>query len=416
MPLFSRSLKPESEDEMPNNDEAATGTPPSSRHTIGELLRETRQSCGGDVDRIAATLRIRAAYLRAIEDGHYDRLPGPVYALGFVRAYADHLGLDADEAVRRFKQETVGFEVSRDLSFPVPLSERSIPGGTMLLAALILAVCGYGLWYYVSTGEHTRPERVSAVPPELAETPKLPSTAAPAKPATLATTSPAAAPSAPAAPAPDKANAVATNTASAPGAPSIAPAMPATPSAAARSAKPPTTATTTASAAPAPAKPTVTVTPVPAPSAAAPSVAAVAPPAVSSPVTSTNAITATTATASVAPVSAMAEAPAAPAPYQPHVYGVPTGPSDITIRATKDSWVRINDPTGQVVTERILHPGDSVRVPQASGLVLTTGNAAGLVFDVEGKTAPGIGGTVRHDIALDPGKLLAGTAAASASD
>ena len=37
----------------------------------------------------------------------------------------------------------------------------------MLLVALILAICGYGTWFYLSTGERTRPERVAAVPPAL---------------------------------------------------------------------------------------------------------------------------------------------------------------------------------------------------------------------------------------------------------
>src|SRR5579863_2227044 len=94
---------------------------PNRRRTVGQLLRQTRESYGSDIPRVAAALRIRGAYLEAIEEGQYDRLPGPVYALGFVRAYAVHLGLDGEEAVRRFKLEAEGFEAQRDLSFPVPL-------------------------------------------------------------------------------------------------------------------------------------------------------------------------------------------------------------------------------------------------------------------------------------------------------
>ncbi|HZB90669.1 MAG TPA: helix-turn-helix domain-containing protein, partial [Stellaceae bacterium] len=154
---------------------------PGRRRSVGQLLRETRESYGSDIPRVAAALRIRATYLEAIEEGRYDRLPGPVYALGFVRAYAVHLGLDGEEAVRRFKLEAEGFEAQRDLSFPVPLAERSMPGGAMVLAALILAVCAYGIWYYLSSSRGTRPERVTPVPAELAQSaaPAAPSHATP---------------------------------------------------------------------------------------------------------------------------------------------------------------------------------------------------------------------------------------------
>src|SRR5690242_3011528 len=166
------------------------------RHTIGQLLRETREGIGSDLNRVATALRIRAAYLEAIEEGRYDQLPGAVYALGFVRAYATHLALDGEEAVRRFKLEAEGFEGQRGLTFPVPLAERSVPGGTMLLVAVILAICGYGGWYYLSSSAHPRPERVAAVPPELAPHPAVtaPPQATPEVPAEATSPAPSAAP------------------------------------------------------------------------------------------------------------------------------------------------------------------------------------------------------------------------------
>lgn len=71
--------------------------------------------------------------------------------------------------------------------------------------------------------------------------------------------------------------------------------------------------------------------------------------------------------------------------------------------------MRNSDPAQTIVAQRTLHAGDSYRVPDHPGLVLRTGNAAGLEVAVDGRAAPALGGTVRN-VALDPGRLLAGTA------
>lgn len=51
---------------------------------------------GLDINACAEAIFIRARYLVAIEDGRFDDLPDPAYVTGFVRAYADHLGVDLD--------------------------------------------------------------------------------------------------------------------------------------------------------------------------------------------------------------------------------------------------------------------------------------------------------------------------------
>jgi cytoskeleton protein RodZ len=373
MALFSRSLKPGSDDASSgaNGNVAAEGAP---RHTVGELLRETRESYGGEIDRIAATLRIRAAYLSAIEQSHYDELPGPVYAQGFVRAYAVHLGLDGNEAVRRFKQEIAGFEVSRDLSFPVPLTERSIPGGTMVLAALILAICGYGLWYYVSTSDRSHPERVSAVPPDLIAASQTPSNAAVPAAAPAAETSATSSPIVP-------------TTAASP-----SPASPAAPSTAAAPLSLP--AAVPASAAPG--------------GVAVPAPAALTAPVVAPPVASVSAPAETAsapATAALSPTPG--DANAATPPVQPRVYGASPGvPTRIIVHAVKDSWVQLRN-GDEVLIQHTLHPGDSIRVPDESGLSLRTGNGAGLQLEIDGKLGKPLSGTVRT-VALDPSRLARG--------
>ncbi|HVC51702.1 MAG TPA: RodZ domain-containing protein [Stellaceae bacterium] len=135
--------------------------------SVGELLRERREELDLDLDGISAALRIKPAYLVALEQDRSHELPGAAYAIGFIRAYAQHLGLDAAAVLNRFKEESAGMTARPDLSLPVPLGERSLPGAAMLLVALILALCGYGTWYYLSTGERSRPDRVAAVPADL---------------------------------------------------------------------------------------------------------------------------------------------------------------------------------------------------------------------------------------------------------
>lgn len=353
------------------------------RESVGELLRQTRLGYGAELEAMARALRIRPAYLAALEQARYELLPGPVYAQGFVRAYAVYLGLDGDEAVRRFKNEFVGHERRHDLAFPMPLSKRSIPGGRMLLMALVLAVCGYGLWYYLSTGSRLRPEEVAAVPQAL-----LPPPSATAQPASTA-----AAPTAAAATPTGGTGVALADTAmlATPVSPAAAaPAAKAGPGPAAKSGKPGSLVTAVALPPPAP-------VPAGAGTGAAAGTTAAAPPPASAP---------------QAPAAQqIAAAPAAPKTVAAAPAAVTDAPG-IVIRATGDSWVEVRDSHGAIVTQRLLHAGDVYRVPAEPGLVLTTGNASGLEILVDGRPVKPLGGTVRRNILLDPSRLLAGTAVA----
>ena len=147
--------------------------------SAGDVLRQQREALGLELGEVAAALCIKPGYLAALEEGRPDRLPGLTYAVGFMRAYADHLGLDAGEILRCFRREAAGLDAKPDLSFPMPLGESGVPRGGTLLLGLILAICGYGTWYYLSADERARPERVTEVPLDLlAPTPPAPAAVA----------------------------------------------------------------------------------------------------------------------------------------------------------------------------------------------------------------------------------------------
>jgi cytoskeleton protein RodZ len=130
---------------------------------VGEELREARNALGVSLEDAAAQLRINKRYLQALEEGRVKDLPGAAYAVGFVRSYATALGLDPDEAVRRFR-DVSGPAVTKsgDLVFPEPVPRRGIPTGVLAALGLALAMGGYIAWYQWSG----RGERVvDAVPP-----------------------------------------------------------------------------------------------------------------------------------------------------------------------------------------------------------------------------------------------------------
>ncbi|ABC21550.1 conserved hypothetical protein [Rhodospirillum rubrum ATCC 11170] len=135
---------------------------------VGALLRATRLRVGEPIARVAESLRIRQGYLQAIEEGRYQDLPGAAYAVGFVRAYADHLGLHAEEVVRRFKDETQSMAPAATLEFPAPAGEGGVPAGALVAVALILAACAYGAWYWVSSAEKPVAELIPDIPDRLA--------------------------------------------------------------------------------------------------------------------------------------------------------------------------------------------------------------------------------------------------------
>jgi len=70
---------------------------------IGATLREARMRARIDISEIEAQTKIRAKYLRALENEEWDLLPGPTYVKSFLRTYAEALHLDARRLVEEYK-------------------------------------------------------------------------------------------------------------------------------------------------------------------------------------------------------------------------------------------------------------------------------------------------------------------------
>lgn len=90
---------------------------------IGETLRRERERQKLTVKDIEEGTSIRSVYIEAIESGEYDKLPGEVYAKGFIKNYANFLRLNGENFVKEFIGEISSASVSED----EPVTEKISP-------------------------------------------------------------------------------------------------------------------------------------------------------------------------------------------------------------------------------------------------------------------------------------------------
>jgi len=161
---------------------------PAEAVRVGDELREARRALGISLEEMAEQLRISRRYLDALENGRVNDLPGLAYGTGFVRSYAQAMGLDAPDLVRRFRQAAGEQSQGKDLVFPEPVPERGVPAGAIIMLGAVLAVGAYAAWYWWSGPSERTVDAVPALPPRMEEAareagqPPLPAPPSPAAP------------------------------------------------------------------------------------------------------------------------------------------------------------------------------------------------------------------------------------------
>jgi hypothetical protein len=123
---------------------------------IGYSLRAARERQGIGLPEAELATKIRAKYIRALEDEDFEALPADTYARGFLRTYADYLGLDGeiyvDEYASRFHNAEWEDEPRLVRSRPRrPRRERTIERRGVLLALAgiaVIAALTVGAWVY----------------------------------------------------------------------------------------------------------------------------------------------------------------------------------------------------------------------------------------------------------------------------
>jgi len=122
---------------------------------IGNSLREARLRQGLEFPEVEHATKVRSKYLRALEDEQFEILPAQTYVKGFLRTYAEYLGLDGQLYVDEYNSRYVGLEEESPLRASVrqpARQERRFASGAVLavlagiavVTALVIAAWKFG--------------------------------------------------------------------------------------------------------------------------------------------------------------------------------------------------------------------------------------------------------------------------------
>ena len=137
---------------------------------IGTTLREARMRARIDISEIESETKIRAKYLRALENEEWDLLPGPTYVKSFLRTYADALGLDGKLLIEEYKlrHERLSDVELQPIAPPGQRERRRRPRAAIprgwLVAAVVVALLA-GLWVIGNRNQNDGGTQGSTPPP-----------------------------------------------------------------------------------------------------------------------------------------------------------------------------------------------------------------------------------------------------------
>ena len=145
--------------------------------TFGMRLKQEREQRGITLEQISQSTKIGTRFLRALEEDHFEQLPGGIFNKGFVRAYARFVGLDEEQAVADYlaatgasEQEPEASEASsRSEALAGPEADRaaSLPWGVFAIL-LLIAACSFAVWGFYSRVSRNRNREIlppSSPPP-----------------------------------------------------------------------------------------------------------------------------------------------------------------------------------------------------------------------------------------------------------
>lgn len=157
-------------------DEAQDG--PLGPQTVGERLRHAREAQGLSLDDVASRTRIPTRHLQHIEREEWDALPAITYCIGFVRSYANAIGLDGAELGRQVRDRIGGTRVPPPVpEYYEPADPARVPPRSLALIAVVIAiilVVGYFIWRGSASEEQVPAQPQQQAPAAQAPAPQQP--------------------------------------------------------------------------------------------------------------------------------------------------------------------------------------------------------------------------------------------------
>ncbi len=117
------------------------------RLTVGQILRKERETKNLSLDSVAGVTRISLENLKALEKDDFRAISAPIFARGFLRTYASHLGLDPKEILARYESQIDLVKLSPKIKESAP--ERSKRSSSKYLVFVFLIVIGVAAGFYL---------------------------------------------------------------------------------------------------------------------------------------------------------------------------------------------------------------------------------------------------------------------------
>jgi len=126
-----------------------------SEDTFGQYLKSQRELRQISLEEVAAGTKIGIHLLRALEEDKWDVLPAEVFIKGFIKSYAEYIGLDPEDTILRYEaikqkdipQKEQEQELNIPRSYNGPLGLKSSVFLRLLIAVIIILLIGVGIYF-----------------------------------------------------------------------------------------------------------------------------------------------------------------------------------------------------------------------------------------------------------------------------